>query len=341
VAVRGAVLDAKVELFVNGASVGTLVARSPTLEEFTVPALVVDDTVTAMQESAGVPSGLSAPVVVRDHTVDFPGGLPAPEIDPTLIHQCGDIIAVRHVPGARLTVLSNGGDPRSAATSTDWTAIRPGKRPFDLGDSFTAAASLCSDTSGVSAPQPAVAPPPTIPAPGLNPAATYSGQELVTIENIIYGARVSVGEASFGPLGDFSWPVSWFPDFDVATPLGAPLSAGNALTTSQRLCTAGPTATSTPVERCESLPAPRIRHPIAGTNYVIVTQFVPGARVRVYDDTGDELGDGSGTVIMLKRTLTGADILTVVQEIGECTSSQGYRVSVRNPAARGAQEDDG
>lgn len=74
---------------------------------------------------------------------------------------------------------------------------------------------------------------------------------------------------------------------------------------------------------------------------MIVTQFVPGARIRVYDDTGDELGDGSGTVVMLKRTLTGADILTVVQQVGECTSRQGYRVSVRNPAARGEQEDDG
>jgi hypothetical protein len=46
------------------------------------------------------------------------------------------------------------------------------------------------------------------------------------------------------------------------------------------------------------------------------------------------LGDGSGTVIWLKRPLTGVDIITVVQQLTDkCTSSTGYRVSVRNPGA--------
>lgn len=87
--------------------------------------------------------------------------------------------------------------------------------------------------------------------------------------------------------------------------------------------------------RCESLSAPRISHPIVGNNYVVVTQSVPGARIRVYDAGGVELGDGSGTIIVLTRPLTGADTITVVQQIGECTSRTGYRVSARNPGSKG------
>ncbi len=334
VAVRGAILDAKVDLFINGTVTGTVVpARNPSLIEFNVPSLMAGDVVTARQESNGVPSGPSAPVTVRDHTVDFPGGLPAPDIDPTLIHVCGDIIAVRHVPGAKITVLTNGGNPSSRSTSTGWSAIKPGKRPFDLNDSFTATAALCEDESSPSAPVSAVAAPATIPAPTFNPATLYAGQELVTVENIVYGSRVSIAEASFGPVGDFTWPVSWFPDFDVASRIGSPLSAGDQLVASQQLCIKGPETETPPAEECDALPAPRIRHPLVGDNFVVVTESVPGARIRVYDDSGDELGDGSGTVIMLKRAITGADTITVVQQVGKCTSSTGYRVSARNPSS--------
>ena len=332
VAVRGAILDAEVELFIDGASAGTRIARSPNREEFDVPSLTAGAVITATQKFNGALSNPSAPVTVRDHTVDFPGGLPAPQIDPTLIHECGDIIAVRHVPGAILTVLTNGGSPVRVSTSTDYSAISPGKRPFAIGDSFTAEAQLCSDGSPPSAPESAVAAPATMPGLRLNPATVYTGQELVTIENIVYGARVNLDEATFGSLGSFTWPVSWFPDFDVASRLGRPLAVGDRLITSQMLCTAGPKVEIPEAVDCGELPAPRIRHPLVGDNFVVATQSVPGARIRVYDNTGDELGDGSGTVIMLRRSITGTDIITVVQQVGECTSSTGYRISVRNIA---------
>lgn len=332
VAVRGTILDAKVDLFINGSLVGTVdPARSPSRIEFSVPALVAGDVVTAMQEYNGVLSTSSAPITVRDHTVDFPGGLPAPEIDPTLIHACGDIIAVRHVPGATLTVYSNGGDPRSYGTSTDWTAVFPGKRPFDLGDSFTAEAELCGDVSPLSTAVSAVDASSTLPVPVLNPATVYVGQELVTVENIVHGALVSISEASFGSVGEFTWPVSWFPDYDIASRLGHPLSSGDQLSVSQNLCTAGPTVEIAPPQECRELPAPRIRHPLVGDMYVVVTESVPGARIRIYDSGGIELGDGSGTIIVLNRALTGADTITVVQQVGQCTSGTGYLISARNP----------
>ena len=235
VAVRGAMLDAKVDLYINGTNKGTVVpARNPDKIEFNVPALVVGDIATATQEFNGVLSSPSAPVIVRDHTLDFPSGLPAPAIDPILIHECGDIIAVRHVPGAIITVYTNGGNPVSGSTSTGWTAIFPGKRPFNVGDVFTAEIKLCSDVSPLSAPESAVAAPATLPAPTFNPATVYEGQQLVTVESIVYGSRVSIAEVSFGPIGDFTWPVSWFPNYDVATRLGRPLIASDRLLASRR-----------------------------------------------------------------------------------------------------------
>src|SRR4029450_9622937 len=113
VSVRGAELDAKLSLYINDALVNTLIARNPRQEEFNVPALVAGDVVTATQEVNSALSVQSAPVTVRDHTVDFPRGLPAPEIDPTLIHECATTIAARHVPGATITIYRNNADPRS------------------------------------------------------------------------------------------------------------------------------------------------------------------------------------------------------------------------------------
>ncbi|MES1240618.1 MAG: hypothetical protein ABUT39_03270 [Acidobacteriota bacterium] len=330
VAVRGGILNAQLELFINGSPAGSRIARNPNKEEFNVPALVAGQVVTAKQTLNGVPSGPSAAITVRDHKVDFPAGLPAPAIDPTLIHECGDIIAVRHVPGANLTVFSNGADPLTFGTSTGWTAVNPAKHPFVINDSFTAQAELCADKSPVSGDESAVEAPKTLPALHLNPSNVYAGQELVTVENIVYGARVRIDESTFGPVADFTWPVSWYPDYDVASALGRPLQAGDLLITSQELCAPGPKQDVPPALPCDQLPAPRIRHPLVGQNYVVVTESVPGARIHVYDSGNVELGDGSGTVILLKRAITGADVLTVVQQVGKCTSKSGYRVSVRN-----------
>ena len=163
------------------------------------------------------------------------------------------------------------------------------------------------------------------------PDMTFTGQELVTINNLAHGAVTSVAENSFGDIGKFETPISWMPDYDVATRMGSPLSTGDVLSVGQTLCTDGPVFTGEPAVSCDELPAPLIEHPIVGRDWVVVTSAVPGARIRVYDDADDELGDSSGTIIMLKRAITGVDILTVTQQVGECTSSTGYRVSVRNP----------
>ena len=330
IAVKGSILDAKVNLFINGAHIDSLIARNPAHEEFNVPSLVAGDQVYVNQDVDGQLSHDSPTVTVRDHTLDYPSGLPAPTIDPALIYECGETIAVRHINGAKLTVYSNGIDPRSGSTSTDWTAIRPAASPFTLGDSFTAEISLCSDTSPISGAESAVAEPATIPAPTFNPNSIFPGQELVTLETLINGSRTNVEEVGTGSLGTFTTPISWYPNFDVATPLGRPLASGDSLTAEQKLCSSSPTSDTIRTDECEDLPAPRIRHPGVGDTYVVVTQSVPGARIHVYDAASIEIGDGSAPVVFLTRPVTGADTLTVIQQVGECLGKTGYRVSVRN-----------
>jgi hypothetical protein len=328
VAVRGAILDASLSLFVNGVLIDSMVARDPNQVDFDVPALVVNDVVTTRQEYGGALSAASAPVVVRDHRLDFPDGLPAPAIEPSLVYECAEVISVRHVPGATITVLSNGTDPTTGSGSTDWTLVSPAKRPFVVGDSYTARQALCTDTSGISPPVTAVAEPATIPAPTFDPPATYAGQELVTIESLVNGSRTAIGKepSPSQPLASFTTSISRRPDYDLATAFGGPLSAGDVLLANQALCT---TSARTPslVGECAALPAPRVDHPVVGDTFILVTESVPGARIRIYDAADDELGDGSGTIIRLDRAITSSDTLTVVQQVGSCTSSEGYRIS--------------
>jgi len=335
VSIRGAILDATVNLYTNGIIAGIKSpARNPSQIDFDVLPLIVGDIVTATQELNGVLSESSPPVIARDHRVDFPAGLPAPAIDPSLIYECANVVAVRHVPGAIVTLYTNGVPAVSFTGGTGWSAVSPGPRPFAVGDEFTAEASLCADVSPRSPPGVlAVSAPPSIPPPTLNPPTTYNGQELVTVENLINGSLTTIREVSFGSIGEFSTPISWHPNFDVATPLGRRLTASDRLIAFEKLCDRQIEVEFQPVAGCEALPAPRIRHPIVGNNYVVVDVSVPGARIHVYDDTGVELGDGSGTVIMLRRALTGTDILTVVQQLGQCTRRTGYRVNVRNASA--------
>ena len=329
VSVRSAIYNAKVTVSVNGAAAASRIAKNPNFEEFTVPALNIGDAVSATQEFQGVVSDPSVPVTVRDHKVDYPSGLPTPAVDPELIFQCANIVAVRNVPNATVTLFTNGAFPSGGVASTDWTGLFGGKRPFAVGDAFTAEQSLCADQSPRSTKVvKAIAEPATIPAPTFNPPMTFTGQTLTTLETLVHGAVVKVREQNAGPLGKVETPVSWFPNFDVATPLGRSLNASDRLSASQALCTQGPDSPVPPAVRCEALTPPRIGQPWVGATFVAVLEAVPGARVRIYDAGTVEIGDGSGTVIVLSRAVVAGDVLTAVQQIGECQSRSGYQVRV-------------
>jgi hypothetical protein len=337
VTIRNAILDAKVHLYIDGAMIGSELARNPNAVVFNVPSLIAGQKVEATQEKDGVLSDPSTLVIVRDHMEDYPSGLPAPIIDPVLVYQCAESIAVQHVPGATITIYSNGTDPIGyTGGNTGYTVFYPFKRPFDINDKFMATAEMCSDLSPPSADVIAVAAPSSLPTPSLDPPSVIPGQELVTITNLTNGARTTIDRSPNGMSGSIgSWPVNRYENYDVATNLGGPLLSGDQLIGSQQLCTEGPKFESPRVEECSSLGAPRISTPIAGNDYVVVNVAVPGARIRVYSDMDGEIGDGSGTVIRLRRILVAGETLTVTQEVGECKSRKGFRISVHNPDFEG------
>lgn len=329
VGVRSAIYNAKIVVTVNGVAVASTLAKNPHFEELTVPPLNVGDVVEATQELDGVVSAPSAPVTARDHKVDYPAGLPAPAIDPERVFECANVVAIRNVPSASIKLFTNDAFPSSGIASTDWTTMFGGKTPFVVGDAFTAEQSLCADTSPRSTKLvKAIAQPATIPAPTFNPPMIYAGQQLTTLETLVHGSLAEVRELTAGPLGKVQTPVTWWPNFDVATPLGRPLNLSDQLRAQQSLCTKGPESPVPPAVRCEALPPPRISPPWAGATYVVVLESVPGARVRIYDASNAEIGDGSGTFIVLARAVVPGDQLTAVQQIGDCRSRSGYQVSV-------------
>jgi hypothetical protein len=327
VEVQGAHYGAKLTIFIDGTQVAQKDVTRPSGEVVSVPALVKDQEIRAVQEKDGVPSVPSSPVSVRDYREDYPDGLPRPEIDPTLIHECGHTIAVRHVRGADVTVFTNNADPITYTTGGEWTNLPPAIRPFVLGHSYTAEQSLCGDPgSMLSVGRSAVSPPTTMPVPVSDPATVFAGQELVGISNLAHGALTKVEVNPSGATTQFTTAVSWNPEVDVAGPHGGPLSGSETLRVTSALCQ--DVATEIQVsETCEGLPPPVIAPPFVGNMHVDVTDSVPGARILVYDAGGTELGDGSGAQVALSRAIVPGDVLTVIQRLAECVSREGYRVS--------------
>lgn len=326
VEVKGAIYGAKLVVRINGADRAAVQVTKPSSLIVQTGALVAGDVVDAFQDVNGIVSGPSPSVTVEDHQVAYPSGLPLPRIDPTLIHQCGHTIAVRHVRGALVTVLTNNASPAAYGTGGDWTNLPPAIRPFNLGDSYTARQQMCTDISGDSAPEQAVAPPSPMPVPVIDPPAPVAGQQLVTLRSLANGALTSVLEQNAGTLVEFSTAENWRPEVDVATGLGRPLQSGDRLTVVSKLCD-GVKVDVPDVTECRPLPAPVVVRPLVGDVFLAVTSSVPSARIQVYDAGLSKIGDGSGSLIGLTRAVAAGDVLTVTQSIGNCASASAYQVT--------------
>ena len=327
--VRGAVLNAELRVYIDGALDAVAQNLNPDSEIISVSPLVVGQVVEVSQFVDGLESGTSDPAIVRDHEEDYPDGLPAPIIDPKLIHECGRVIAVRHVTGAQVTVLTNGANPKTYSTGSDWTNLPPAIRPFVLGDEYKAYQSVCSDVSPDSDPEFAVAEPSPMPTPEVS-SPIYEGQELVDVSNLAHGARTDVNVSGVGVVGDFATAVSWRPNVNVASMLGGvPLAAGTAVSVQQELCVKGPESpVIQEVRGCSDIPAPLIQNPFAGQQTIIVLGSVPGARIAVYDEADQQIADGAGDLLATTRPLVAGELLRAVQIVGPCTSLQAYQVEV-------------
>lgn len=330
VAVQGAVRGAEVVLQVNGRQAGRRQARDPAEEVFAIAPLRPGDRVEALQVFRGARSSWSPSVLVRDVRQDYPHGLPPPDIDPVLIHECANTIAVRHVPGAVLTAYRNGQAGGSLVTGTSWTAVRLGTSPFAVGESFAAEVSMCGASSPMSATQQAVKAPASVPTVMLEPNSVYEGQALLNFTNLLNGARVEPEIAGVGALRPVSTPISRYRNYDVERQLGRTLQSGDALTVRQSLCRTGDAPRVYRAQSCKDMPVPEIESPSPGDMEIVVNASLPDARVRVHDAFGEELGDGSGSVILLNRPIRAGDIITVIQQLGDCAGEDAYQVLVGN-----------
>jgi hypothetical protein len=113
--------------------------------------------------------------------------------------------------------------------------------------------------------------------------------------------------------------------------LDQPLALSDQLVVSQQLSefSSQPAfSQSPPVLSCADLPAPEIKDPLPGEDFVRVEDAVFGARVRIYDESGNELGDGTGSVIALSRALVDGESINAVQQAGDCISSLAFQIEV-------------
>jgi hypothetical protein len=328
--VDGFVEDAEVELLINDVSAGVInPAQGPNPIMFVgFSPLVIGDKVQTRQQENGTWSELSDPVIVTDYRDDYPDGLPAPAINPSTVYACSSVIAVLYdIGGFQVEVLVNGGNPVKNITFPGYLPVEPGKTPFDIDDEFTAQVSACGDVSPVSDPVRAQRlSSDVLTLAEINPTSLYETQRFLNVTNLTYGTNSEILESGAGSLGTFRSPLSWW-----ISGLSTPLALSDQLVVSQNLCdfSSQPSfAQAPPVLSCAALPAPVIKDPLPGENYVTVLQPLLGARFRIYDDNGNELGDRTGSVIPLNRALLAGEFVTAVQQIGNCISSQGFKIKV-------------
>ena len=335
VAVLGARMNAQVTLRVNGVPVQTTTMEDPDGVGFWLPGgLQVGDEIEAYQSFAGAQSGLSNKVVVRLVTDDYPDGLPAPELRPSQTHECARRVAIDHLGGAQLKVYVNGqlehktwGQAWGRSISELFT------QPLALGDAVTVTQHMCDESSQPSVPLTARAQPTALRTPHLSPSSVYVGQRFFSkVQGIHEGAKLEISEQSAGLLRTIpSWPLTDFTYKSIVVDLGHALQAGEQLRFQQQVCPNGPKSAMSSVAEplpCEQVPAPRIEPPRAGDRTIRLKQAIPGAVIRVWSNSQEEIADGSGDVIALTRPLEPGESLHVTQQLGSCQNDTSLLIVV-------------
>jgi hypothetical protein len=235
--VLGFVPNALLDVQVDGVSVAANVPGgfpSPMGAVIGLPAaLTVGQAIRARQKAFGRTSPWSAPVVVRDHTVDFPAGLPRPEVDPPPVYECGARTGVSNLlVGCNAWITADGVEVGrvNGAVAHQGVNVNPF---YGLAQTVRAWAGLCADTSPPSqawVTQHYALP---LPAPTINPPV--AGSQTVVLDGIVNGARFTLSRGGV-VVGTFR---AWGGRFNVlgVTP---PFSTGESLSATQELCPGDP-----------------------------------------------------------------------------------------------------
>ena len=90
----------------------------------------------------------------------------------------------------------------------------------------------------------------------------------------------------------------------------------------------GPETISEAAKPCSELPPPLVQQPSTGDTSVFVSGTLPGARVRVFDLGGHELGDSAAPEVILDPPATVPAIpIVVVQQLGSCIGTLGRQIT--------------
>ncbi|MFD3373681.1 MULTISPECIES: hypothetical protein [unclassified Streptomyces] len=316
---------ADIEVQVDSASAPVVSGGFPWPLGVTVPlpgALATAQQVRARQLTVAGQSDWSLPVTVRDHTVDYPAGPPRPQINPAPVYACGIRTGVTNLlTGGNVWITANGTEVGrvngcAPVQGVDVTA-------YALAQQVRAWFELCGDPSAPSVQHDALFPPKPLPAPTVDPLYGSSPQQVV-VHGVVNGAKVTVYRSGT-PLGTWG---CWGGTLAVGG-LGGFTSTDPPVAT-QAMCPEDPPSPpgTGPVLPCASLPPPQVGAVQAGDAHITLTQFVPGAVIRVWLN-GTPVGVGGGPMVTLTKTVVYGDTLHVVQDLEGCQGR--YAMEIRVP----------
>ena len=273
---------------------------------------------------------------VRDHFNEFPDGLPPPLISPEPLYECGHSLGITNVPGATIRVTKNESTGKTwhraweSGYSRTWGVMKDGG-PFDIGDTFSVTQQICDDTSESSDVAEVVGAPGSLPPVVIDPPV--DGQQFLTLRHIVQGAGVLLTEhPDLVLLQKGSFPFNRYTNIDLKdTPLG-PTTGGDQLVAQQSLCDQeSSTKHSVAVQDCEPTTlVPEIIPPRVGDDFIIATELVPGATVRVFASEGGitEIGSATGPLVALTRSLKAGETIIVTGSFPTCEATRGFSIVV-------------
>ncbi len=335
VRVSNAVYGATVKLYVDNVLKGTAVFRDPEGLVFTLASSFVPNNLISVSQTVGAITSSRTHVLVRDHTLDYPNGLPAPIISPTPVYECASSIAVLNVPGATLTVVKtpSGGVAKNYTHTSGYKHTWMsglGSPAFATGTAFKVKQKLCTDESEYSPSTLAEDAPATLPELTLVPLVV--GQPVLRIGSITQGSSVTLTETNSATqvYANPSVPYKAY-NTDVTASLGAAgVQAGHHLRPIQGLCgvNSDDPALPSPLACNVATLVPEIATPHHGDRFVLVTYSVPGSNVRVFGAPLAEIGNGSGVAVDLSRALVAGEVIKVVASLPTCTVNSAFAIVV-------------
>jgi hypothetical protein len=314
VTVLGFVPHAELELEVDGSIVATVTAGFPLPDGETIALaspLVAGQVIRARQRTTSGTSPWSAAVTVLDHTKDYPAGPPRPQINPAPVYACGSRTGVSNLlTGGVVWITADGAEVGRVEGCKEHQGVNVAP-DYSLGQVVRAWFELCGDKSPPSLAHEAGPPPSPLPGPTVE--TVYDGGQQIRIVNLVNGARFDLLRNG---VNQGTWR-TWGGAHLVG--LSPALSAGEVLEVVQRMCPGDPEGVGDPttVEPCSRLPAPKVDPIQVGDQFVRVTDYEPGAILKVYVNLS-KVGEGGGPVVVLLQPVQAGDVVHVEQVLGTC-----------------------